>query len=438
MLTLTPELSAVFLFGLGFLLLATGLPIAFALGGAGLLAAYILWGPSSIMIAYNCVYGLAKNFALVALPLFILMGCLLQGSGIIERLFECASKWMGKLGGGIAAATIAASTIMAAMTGVTGAACVSMGLVAFPAMVKHHYDRRLAMGSIMAGAALGVLIPPSVIMILYAAYSSTSVGRLFAGGVLPGFLLAGVYVVFVMMLCRLRPEFGPGLSEGVSMKEKLASLRYVFLPACIVVSVLGSIFMGIATPTEAAGVGVAGVIISIIVNRKFSWKLCKEAARTTLQTSTMVIWLVVGATLFTSVFIAIGGPELAKGWIGGLGMNRYAILAITQFSWIILGGLLDPVAILYLTIPVYLPIIMAVGFDPVWFGVVFVVNMEMAYLTPPFGMNLFYMRATIPKDISMQDIYISALPFVGLQFVGLVLVTVFPQIILWLPTVIFH
>jgi len=316
---------------------------------------------------------------------------------------------------------------------------VTMGIIALPAMLRRGYDKKLAMGSIMGGGALGILIPPSVVMVIYGLFSGESVGMLFMGGVFPGAILSALFCSYILIRSALQPKLAPSLppEERVSWGEKLISLRAVILPILLVISVLGSIFLGIATPTEASAIGAFGAVVCAAVYRTLNWQMFKEAVYRTLRLSGMVIWIVFGAKCFASVYISLGAVELSSQIIEALPVGRWVILIGIQFTFLILGCFLDSAGIIMICTPVYVPIIKALGFDPIWFGILFVINMEMAFLTPPFGYNLFYMKGVAPKGITIGDIYRSIIPFVLLQATGLILVMIFPQLALWLPNMMF-
>jgi tripartite ATP-independent transporter DctM subunit len=436
---MSPELVTILMFSSMALLVALGLPLVFVLGGTAIIFAYLLWGPNALVMAYMGVFGTMGSFVLVATPLFIFMGTLLERSGIAEDMYSMIYLWMGPVRGGLAMGTVLICTIVAAMTGISGTAAVTMGIIALPSMLNRGYDKKLAMGSIMAGAALGPLIPPSVIFIVYGMYAEVSVGRLFAGGVFPGLLLSLLFCIYIGTRSLLQRDLAPALPSEArgTWKQKFVSLRAVILPALLIMLVLGSIFTGAATPTEAAGVGALGALICAIVSRKLSWDVIKDSSFRSVRTSAMAIWILFGATAFASVYTALGGGKMVTDFVGGLEISRWAIMIGMQVSLLFLGCFLDALSILMITVPVFLPIIKAVGFDPVWYGVVFCVNMELAYLTPPFGFNLFYMRGVAPETITMGDIYRSVIAFLPLQLIGLVLVVVFPEIIMWFPNLLF-
>jgi len=429
------ELLTILVFGLFFIFLFMGLPVVFSLGGTAVIATYFLWGPQALHMIANRTFTNANSFVLLAIPMFIFMGCMLEKSGIAQDLYSMMFKWMGPVRGGLAIGTVAICAIFAAMVGITGAATVSMGLVALPSMLKHHYDKKIAIGCISAGGALGVLIPPSVLMIILGLYTNTSIGALYAGGILPGILLALFFIVYIVIACLFRPEWGPALprEERATWKEKLVALRAVLLPIALILGVLGSIFMGAATPSEAAALGAVGSIICAAVYRSLNWTTLRDALQITLRLSCMVMWIIFGASVFTALYTAIGAHDLTRQILSYIPGGRWGMVIGMQIIWMIMGCFLDPNGIIMITAPIFFPIIHSLGFDPVWFGVLFVINMEMGYLTPPFGFNLFYMQAVVPKGIVMADIYRSIVPFVILQFLGLVLCMIFPEIILYLP-----
>ena len=418
-------------------LLLTGLPLAFVLGGLAMVFAFFLWGPNSMLLVAVQSWGVMTSYFMVAIPLYVLMANILERSGIVEDLFSFMQMWFGPLRGGLAIGTIVICTLMAAMTGIVGAAVASMGILALPAMLNRKYDKRIALGSICAGGTLGILIPPSVITIVYAVTAGVSIGKMFIGGVLPGLLLSGLFISYIIIRCWLQPEMGPAPTKKersiYNWKDKIIATKTVILPILLIVGVLGSIYIGIATPTEAAGVGCLGAIISALVYRRLTWKMLRESAFNTALVTCMILWITIGARCYISVFSAIGGDDMIKDFVLGLEVNRWVILIIMQIILIFLGMFLDEIGIILLCVPIFLPIIKTVGFDPVWFGILFLVNAQMNYITPPFGYTLFYLKGVAPKEVNMGDIYRGSFPFVMLQAAGLALCMIFPQIILYLP-----
>jgi tripartite ATP-independent transporter DctM subunit len=429
------ELITILLFGALIFFLILGLPLAFVLGGVGVVGCYFLWGSKGLFVAAAQAYGAMGKFTLLAIPLFVFMAMILERAGVADDLYTMMHRWMGPLRGGLAIGTVLICTIFAAMAGISGAATVSMGVIALPAMLKRNYDKVIAMGCISGGGALGILIPPSVPMILYATLTGESVGGLFAGGVFPGLLLALLFILYIGIRCFLQPSLGPALppEERASWEEKIASLKAVVLPSLLIFLVLGSIYAGVCTPTESATLGVLGAVFSAAVYRRLTWSLIKEACYRTANLTAMIIWILIGAYCFTSVYTGTGAHELMENLLLAIPGGRYVVLFTMQVIFFILGCILDPAGIIMICTPVFVPVIKSLGFDPLWFGVLFIMNMEMGYLTPPFGFNLFYMKAIAPKGITMEDIYRSIVPFVFLQGIGLIVVILFPEIALWLP-----
>lgn len=429
------EIITVLLFGALILLLALGLPLAFVLGGVGVVGSYLLWGDRGLYLITTQAYASMGKFTLLAIPLFIFMAMILERAGVADDLYTLMHRWMGPLPGGLAIGTVIICTIFAAMSGISGAATVSMGIIALPAMLSRGYDKTIAMGCISGGGALGILIPPSVPMILYATLTGVSIGGLFAGGIMPGLLLAALFILYIGVRCHFQPNLGPPLpvEDRVSWREKFISLRAVLLPIMIIIMVLGSIYAGVCTATEASALGCVGAIISAVVYRKLNWTLIKESCFRTAALTALIIWILIGAYGFTAVYTGTGAHVLMEHIMMSIPGGRWAILITMQIIFFILGCILDPVGIIMICTPVFVPVITALGFDPLWFGVLFIMNMEMGYLTPPFGFNLFYMKAIVPKGITMTDIYRSIVPFVILQGIGLIIVIIFPEIALWLP-----
>jgi tripartite ATP-independent transporter DctM subunit len=434
------EFITLIMFGLLVVLLFSGMPLAFALGSLALGSSYFLWGPQSMLLIAIQSWGVMNSYFLVAIPLYIFMANMLQRSGIIEDMFRVMQMWFGPLRGGLAIGTVVICTLMAAMTGVVGAAVATMGILALPAMLSRRYDKRIAVGAICAGGTLGILIPPSVITIVYAVTAGVSIGKMFIGGLLPGLLLSLLFIVYIAFRCWLQPELGPAPSleerNRYNFLDKLIALKGVILPILLIFAVLGSIYAGIATPTEAAGVGCVGAIISSAVYRRLRWENLKESVESTAVITAMILWITIGARCFISVFSAVGGDELIHDFVSQLSVNRWFILILIQLMLIFLGLFLDEIGIILLTVPIFLPIIRELNFDPIWFGILFLINAQMDYITPPFGYTLFYLKGVAPPEVTMGDIYKGIIPFVLLQAGGLALCMIFPEIILWLPSLL--
>lgn len=436
------------MFGTLLVALMAGLPLAFVTGGLGMVFLYVIGDHASLNIAPSRIFPLMTNYQLSAIPLFIFMAAMLEKAGLIEELFDVAYKWMGGLKGGLGIATVAASTLLAAMVGVIGAAVVTMGLIALPAMLKRNYDPTIALGSVMAGGTLGILIPPSILAIIYGVVAQQSVGELYVGAVVPGLMLATMYGLFIYLRAVFKPGSGPAMpkDERVSWTEKLRLLRNMLAPIALVILVLGAIFTGLATPVEAAGVGTLGALVVAAMHRRLTWPNMHAASMTTLKATAMVMWIIFGATIFVGFYIRQGGQDFVIELIQGTGLGPYGILLIMMVVLIGLGMFLDWVGILLLAVPIFVPIIETMEFNglfglpgveagdvALWFGVLYLVNMQMSFLSPPFGYALFYIRGVTPDSITMAQIFKAALPFLALQAVGLFLVVVFPGLITWLP-----
>ncbi|MCB2192342.1 MAG: TRAP transporter large permease subunit [Deltaproteobacteria bacterium] len=415
--------------------LLLGQPLSISLGGIAMVFTLGVWGPKGLYMAATTALSSATSDILLAVPLFVFMGAMLQSSGIADELYEMIHHLFGSVRGGLAIGTVGICTVFAAMAGISAVATVTMGLVALPSMLSRGYEKKLALGSIAAGGALGILIPPSVTMILYALLARESVGKLFAGGLMPGLLLAGLFVAYIIVMCIFKPKIAPAIDNEsrLPLGKRLLYLKAAFWPVLLIGLVLGTIYSGICTPTEASGVGALGSVIAVITNRRFTKETFFSASITTLKITSMVMWIVIGSGCFSAIYNAAGSQELVTNVLANLPGGRWAVFIVLQAIYFILGTFLDPTGIVMLCTPVFVPVIVKLGFDPIWFGITFIINMEMAYLTPPFGFNLFYLRSIVPEGITMAHIYKSVLPFIALQMLCLILVSVFPQIILWLP-----
>ena len=429
------ELLTVLFFLALLVFLALGLPLAFVLGGVSIIFLYFTWGPESFYMVAAQTWGAMNKFTLVAVPLFIFMAMILERSGVANDLYEMMYLWFGRVGGGLAIGTVVICAIFSAMCGISGAAVVSMGTIALPSMLERKYDKELALGCINSGGGWGILIPPSVIMILYALITGESVGRLFAGGVFPGLLLLVLVSAYIAIRCYFQPHLGPALppEERGDWKRKIAALKAVILPIVIVLMVLGSIIGGVTTPTEAAAMGVLGAIISALVYRQFSRVMVEEAAMRTLRLTGMIMWILFGAYCFSAAYHGMGANQLIAKMMGHIPGGRWGTIIFIQAIIFLLAMVLDPAGIMMICIPVFLPVIKALGFDSLWFGILFVINMEIGYMTPPFGFNLFYLKGIVPPGITMGDIYRSVIPYTLVELTGMVIVMIFPQIAVWLP-----
>ena len=434
------EWITVLMFGSMLFFMLMGLPVAFSCGVTGVLFTALLQGPAVVNIVPTRIFGLMTNYLLAAIPLFIFMANLLERGGLIEDIYEMVYHWMGGLKGGVATASVMACTLMAAMVGVIGASEVTMGLIALPEMLKRNYNKFLAAGAILAGGTLGILIPPSVMLIVYGMVDNSSIGQLYAGAFLPGFLLAGLYIAYITIRCVLNNSLGPPIprEERLPWSEKLKKFTPILPTSILIFLVLGTIVIGVASPTEAAGVGCAGALIIIALRGRLSLRNFIVASENTFKATAMVLWTMFGANIFVALYIMVGGGEFVTQMLMGSGLQRWVIIAIMQLILIFLGCFIDWVGIVMLCVPLFGPIVRTLGFDPIWFGVLFAVNLQMSFLTPPFGYALFYLKSVAPKEVSTTDIWRAGLPYLGLQFVGLVLCMAFPEIILFVPKLMYR
>ncbi|WP_421928582.1 TRAP transporter large permease [Neoaquamicrobium sediminum] len=433
-----PVLTTSLLFGFMLLFLMLGVPIAIALGGISIGMIYFFWSPMALNMVPIRAFSTASSFEYVAIPLFIFMAAMLQRASIAEDLYNTMQKFFGGLRGGLAVGTIVICTLFAAMAGISGAATISMGMIAIPAMLARGYGKDIALGSIAAGGSLGILIPPSVTMIVYGIVANTSIGKLYAGGLLPGLLISALFIAYLIIRGWLQPEISGGREmTRYSLREKLVSLKGLVLPVLLIVGVMGSILTGIASVSEASAIGAAGSILAAAVLGRLDWSVLRQACEETLQLSCMIFWIIIGATALSTFYTAMGASRLIEGLVLDLEVNRWLILVGMLSILFIMGMMLDTVGIIMITAPIFVPIITALGFDPVWFGILFIIMMEIGFLTPPFGYNLFYLRGVAPPEVRMTDIYRSVVPFIALMLVAVAICMVFPQIILVLPNAMF-
>ena len=435
------ELITILMFGGLLFLLILGMPVAFATGALAVVFIFFLWSPGALVVVAVRAFGQMYQYLLFAIPLFIFLASILQQAGIVEDMYSTFREWTGRLGGGLAIASVLVGTLLAAVVGVIGAAVVTMGIIALPAMLKRKYSKGIALGSIMAGGTLGILIPPSVLFIIYALVAGESCGKLFIGGILPGLLLSAIFSIYIAIRCWRNPALGPPLSKEelaeLTWKRKFIDLRGIAFPLGIIIAVFGAIFTGVASITEAAGVGAFLACLCAATKGQLTLKTLTAASRQTVIATCMVMWTIFGAQAFVTFYIAVGGGEFISRIILGTGLGPYGILALIMGILIFLGCFLDWVGIMLLCVPIFLPIIIALGFDPLWFGIIYNVNMQMSFLSPPFGYALFYIKGVAPPGISMEDIIKAALPFLGLQFIGLLICIRWPIICLWLPSLVF-
>ena len=420
-------------------LLLIGLPLAWVTGAIGTVFMLILFDPTTTLVFVSRIFRTTLSYDLIAVPLFILMASILQRCGIAEDLFRAVHIWSGSLRGGLAVGTIVSCVIMAAMTGVVGAEIVTFGMVALPAMLSRKYDKFLALGSICAGGGMATLIPPSVVFIVYAMTAGASVGDLFLAGVFPGLLLAALFIAYIVWVTIRHPELAPAAppeERDIPLVKKFILLKGLILPAALAMAVLGSIYAGIATPSEAAGVGCVGAILTAAVKRQLTAQLMKDSIYEAARVSCIIMWLVLGAQTIIGVYTLAGGDEFVRSAILALPFGRWGTVIYMQIILIAMGMFLEWIGILMLTMPLFVPIVLDMGFSSVWFGVVFCMNMHVSYLSPPFGPSVFYIKSVVPDDITMGDCYKAVLPFTMMTVVALAFTVAFPELSLWLPHVI--
>ena len=395
----------------------------------------LLWlGPQGLPLVASRVYGFVSEYVFVAVPLFVFMACILERSGVAQDLYRAMHVFAGALPGGLAIQTTLVAVLMAAMTGIIGGEIVLLGLIALPQMLRLGYDRKLAIGTICAGGSLGTMIPPSVVLILYGLTANVSISDLFLAGFTPGLLLGTIYVGYILIRCWLNPKLGPPAPpEDLAMPwaEKLALLKGLILPIMIVIWVLGSIYGGIASVTESAGVGACGALASAAWRRELNWSLVRGSLIQTMTTVGILLWLAFGANALIGIYNIMGGTRYLHGLISGLPFAPIGIILTMMAILLVLGMFMDWIGILLLTMPIFVPVATGLGYDPVWFGILFCMNMQSSYLTPPFGPAAFYLKSVAPPEIDLHTIFAGVLPFVCLQLVGLLLVLTFPEIALW-------
>ncbi len=417
-------------------LLLLGLPLAFTTGVVASITTLSMFGPDALQLIVARVFDMMGNYVLVAVPLFIFMANMMERAGVAEQMYTAIHIWSGRLPGGLAIGTIIACCLMAAMVGIVGAEVVTLGLIAVPTMLKRGYHKNIALGSVCAGGGLSTLIPPSVVFIIYAMAAGVSVGKLFIAGILPGLLLAVLYVAYITIRCRRNPELAPPApaeERDLPFWVKAGYLKGLILPFFIAAGVLGSIYLGVATPTEAAGVGCVGATIACLINRKLNYAALKEVLYGTLRVSAMCYWLIFGAQTIIGIYNMAGGARFVKSALTGLPFGSMGIVIVMQVILVFLGCFIDFIGVLLLTMPLFVPIVIELGYDPIWFGVLFCLNMQLSYITPPFGPSAFYLKGVVSEDITVTEIYRSTTPYVFLIIIALVLVLLFPQIALWLP-----
>lgn len=421
------------------LLLMLGVPLAFVSGAIAVVLAYANFGTGGLFILGSRTAELLSSFALVAVPMFVLMASIMERSGVARDLYRVFQIWGGGIRGGVPVITIGIAVILGATTGIIGGEIVLLGLVALPQMLNLGYDKRLAIGTITAGGSLGTMIPPSIILIFYGITAEVSISSLFLATLIPGLMLATFYCVYILTICRIRPELAPDAAdiETIPPEERRALARGVILPLAVAGGVLISIYAGLASITESAALGALGSALAAWSRGAFSWEMISGAVAQSMKTCGMVFWLVFGTNALVGVYNLLGGIAFANSLLSGLSDNPSVIVFAMIATFVALGFFMDWIGILFLTMPIFLPVLTGFGYDAIWFGILFNLSMQVAYLTPPFGPACFYLKGVAPPEVSLQDIFAAQWPFIGLQLTALALVATFPQIALWLPRLVY-
>jgi tripartite ATP-independent transporter DctM subunit len=426
------------------ILLMAGFPVAFTLLGTALFFGLIGFGWSFFDLLPLRIWGRMTNITLAAVPLFVFMGVMLERSGLAEELLDTMGMLFGRLRGGLAISVVVVGALLGASTGIVGATVVTMGLLAVPTMLRRGYQKELATGTVSASGTLGQIIPPSIVLVLIGDIVGVSVGDIFMGAVFPGLVLVALYIMIILAVAYFRPELAPAIPKeelaAITSRAMLARMgKALFPPLFLMVAVLGSIFAGIASPTEAAAVGAVGATVLSIVNRKFNRQVLNDVMVTTVRLTCMVFIILCGAAAFGLVFRGLGGDTLVRGFLGGLA-NKYShgsVLFIVMCVIFVIGFFLDFIEITFIHVPVLAPIMLDFGYDPVWFCILLAVNLQTSFMTPPFGFSLFYLKAVTPPEVTTGNIYRGIIPFVAFQLIGLLIVAFFPQLATWLPNVVF-
>jgi len=438
MMELIFEYSPLGMFVLLLILLFLGVPIAFSLAFTGVIFALIMWGYDSTALFTSGAWNIMNNYTLIAIPLFIFMSILLEKSNIIADLFDSVYKWSGPLRGGLAITVIIVGAIVGAISGVVAAGVIGLGLIALPQMMRYKYDEKLSLGSIMAGGTLGQLIPPSLNMVVYGAMTGVSVSSLFAGGLSAGIILISFFIIYILFVAYKKPNSAPALAkeDRASMNEKMKSTKSVILPLILIILVLGSIFTGISTPTEGAGVGVIGTILIGIFTQRLNWEKIKNSMFESGKMTGMVAWILIGAATFSAVFSGVGGNQLVSQLASQAPGGKWGVLIFAIAFIILLGMFLETMALIMLAAPIITPVIVEAGFDPLWWGVLFMVVLQMAFLTPPFGFAIFYLKSAVGEKVKIGRLYNATIPFILIQLIAIIIIILLPFTVTWLPNLI--
>ncbi len=435
------EAIAIIMFGSMLLMLLTGQRVFAAIGVVSTVAALLLWGEGGVELPFTAAFKLFKWYPLLTLPLFIYMGYILSESGIANDLYRMFHVWFGGLKGGLAVGTIGLMVVISAMNGLSVAGMAIGATIALPEMLRRGYDKIMITGVVQAGSSLGILVPPSVVLVLYGMIARESVSQLWLAGALPGLMMAGLFIIYIVIRCRIQTHLGPTVSKeerDLPMSEKLRLLRAGIIPFLIFFFMTGLFVMGVTSLVESSAVGATAATLAALVKRRLNRKVMEETVRKTLGVSCMFMWIILAALCFGAVFDGIGAARAIESlFVTNWNLSPWEVLIMMQLSYLFMGMFLDDTAMLVIVAPLYVPLVKILGFDPIWYGVLYTITCQIAYMTPPFGYNLFLMRAMAPPEITLVDIYRSIFPFVLVMVVALILVMAFPQIALWLPAQVY-
>jgi len=431
------DMIALLMFGAMMTMMITGQRVFGAIGFVAVGASVMLWGTGGSDLGFSAAMKLMKWYPLLTLPMFIFMGYVLSESRLADDLYKMFHVWMGPIPGGLAIGTIALMVIISAMNGLSVAGMAIGATIALPELLKRNYDKLMVTGVIQAGSSLGILVPPSVVLVLYAMIARQPVSQLWLAGLFPGLMMAGMFIAYIWIRCKITPSLGPVLpleERQMPLREKLRLLRAGILPLVIFVTMMVPFVMGYTSLVESSVVGALASVFAAVIKGRFTWQVFETTTRETLAISCMFMWIILAALAFGAVFDGLGAVKSIEGFfVDRLGLEAWQILLLMQLSYLIMGTFLDDTAMLVIVAPLYVPLVRELGYDLIWYGVLYTITCQIAYMTPPFGYNLFLMRAMAPKEISINDIYRSIVPFVGVMIVALAVVTAFPQIALWLP-----
>ena len=432
------ELISLLMFGTMMVMLLTGQRVFGAIGFVATISALLLWGQGAWEMPFNASFILLNWYPLLTLPLFIYMGYILAESGIAGDLYKAFHVWMGPVRGGLAIGTIGLMVVISAINGLSVAGMAIGATVALPELLRRGYDKTMVTGVIQAGSSLGILVPPSVVLVLYGMIARQPISQLWLAGVLPGLLMASLFIAYIVVRCALQPGMGPALPAEerrmISRAEKVRLLRAGILPLAIFLSMMGLFISGITSLVESAAVGAVAATLAVLIKGRLTHQVMEDTIRKTLSVSCMFLWIILAALCFGAVYDGLGAVRAIESlFLDRLGLDPWTVLIMMLLSFIVLGMFLDDTAMLVIVAPLYIPMVIKLGFNPIWFGILYTITCQVAYITPPFGYNLFLMRAMAPKEITLVDIYRSIVPFVAIMVLSLAIIMAFPEIALWLP-----